>query len=61
MRPDTPAARDQVAAIAGRLIALGRLSDTPAIAVENAGHPQARTNRFKRLEPYLRAPGASSP
>ncbi len=34
--------RDQVEAIAARLIALGRPSDTPAIAVENAGHPEAR-------------------
>jgi len=34
--------RDQAAAISDRLIAHGRPATTPAIAVENAGHPHAR-------------------
>jgi len=34
--------RDQVQAIADRLIRQGRPAATPAIAVENAGHPDAR-------------------
>jgi uroporphyrin-III C-methyltransferase len=34
--------RDQAAAIAERLIRHGRPASTPAIAVENAGHPHAR-------------------
>ena len=34
--------RDQLAAVAARLIAQGRDPDTPAIAVENAGRPEAR-------------------
>lgn len=37
--------RDQAAAISDRLIAHGRSAATPAIAVENAGHPQARAIR----------------
>ncbi|MDP3174231.1 MAG: uroporphyrinogen-III C-methyltransferase, partial [Phenylobacterium sp.] len=35
-------ARDAAAAAAGRLMAEGRAGDTPALAVENAGRPQAR-------------------
>lgn len=34
--------RDQLAAVAARLIAEGRAPDTPAMAVENAGRPDAR-------------------
>jgi uroporphyrin-III C-methyltransferase len=34
--------RDQVQAIADQLISQGRPASTPAIAVENAGHPAAR-------------------
>jgi uroporphyrin-III C-methyltransferase len=34
--------RDQMQAVAGHLIAQGRSAATPAIAVENAGSPQAR-------------------
>ncbi len=34
--------RDQVAAVAERLIREGRPASTPAMAVENAGHPHAR-------------------
>jgi len=35
-------ARDAAAAVAGRLLAEGRAADTPALAVENAGRPDAR-------------------
>jgi uroporphyrin-III C-methyltransferase len=34
--------RDQIAAVAERLTSQGRSATTPAIAVENAGHPDAR-------------------
>jgi uroporphyrin-III C-methyltransferase len=34
--------RDQIRSVADRLIAEGRRASTPAIAVENAGHPDAR-------------------
>lgn len=34
--------RDRIAAVAARLAAQGRSADTPAIAIENAGHPHAR-------------------
>ena len=34
--------RDQAAAVAERLVRSGRPASTPAIAVENAGHPHAR-------------------
>jgi uroporphyrin-III C-methyltransferase len=34
--------RDQIAAVAERLTGQGRSASTPAIAVENAGHPNAR-------------------
>jgi uroporphyrin-III C-methyltransferase len=37
--------RDQAAAISDRLMAHGRSASTPAIAVENAGHPHARAIR----------------
>lgn len=38
-------ARDSAAPVAGRLIAEGRSPATPALAVENAGRPQARLVR----------------
>ncbi|RAK63104.1 uroporphyrinogen-III C-methyltransferase [Phenylobacterium kunshanense] len=34
--------RDQLAAVAAELISQGRSPETPAIAIENAGHPHAR-------------------
>lgn len=34
--------RDQLAAAAGRLVAHGRAPETPALAIENAGRPEAR-------------------
>ena len=65
--PDTTLAlymgRDQIAAVAGRLIALGRRPDTPAIAVENAAHPQARaiTAHLDSLSDAVKAAAPAGP
>lgn len=42
--------RDSAAAVADRLMANGRAPETPALAIENAGHPHARLVRTRISE-----------
>jgi uroporphyrin-III C-methyltransferase len=56
-------ARDEIAAVADRLIAQGRAAFTPACAVENAGHPEARliAGTLADLPARLAAAAATGP